>query len=191
MHPSLVRIALLFIAFLACFPARAESTDDFNGAWVAWICPSGVKQSSGKCANFVLELMQKDGKLCGAHMYATAGAERIDEGAAPSVNADIAGGTASGVAISGLAGRQARVPMKLILHKGVLRWQRLDSPSGDSLLPRKASLTRAKSRTLFAPLFEQELRAACIYIFNVAARAKALDEAGAPGMPGTPSERPR
>jgi predicted dehydrogenase len=164
-------------------PARA----DFTGAWVGTICPGGADRSAGQCANFVLELIERDGKVCGAHMYATPGAERIDEGAAPSVTADLADGVATGIAVSGLGPTPVRIPVALQIENGTLRWQRLESPPGDYLLPRNARLTRSKSRTLFAPLFEQELRAACTYVFNLAAQQRqAASPAASGGSAPTP-----
>jgi hypothetical protein len=173
-----MRLPALFTAALL-FPLPGLAHEDFNGAWVGWICPSGVERSSGQCANFVLELMEKEGKLCGSHMFAAAGAEQIEEGAAPSLTGDIADGTATGTAISTFGAAPVRMRVELKLDNGALRWQRFDSPSGDYLLPKNARLTKSKSRTLFAPLFEQELRAACTYIFNLAAAQ------AAPALPGS------
>jgi hypothetical protein len=169
--------ALLLPLMLLPHPVSA-SNEVFDGAWVAWICPSGVERSSGQCANFVLELMEKDGKLCGAHMFATAGAARIDEGAAPSLIADVLNGSAAGIVISSLTASPIRMRVELTMDNGVLSWKRLESPPGDYLLPRNARLTKAKSRTLLAPVYEQELRAACSYVFNIAAR-EAADGVGA------------
>lgn len=174
----------LLLALALMSPAFASAHGEFEGAWVAAICPSGADRNAGECANFVLELMEKDGKLCGAHMFATAGAARIDEGTAPSLTADIADGAATGIAVSSLTPTPIRMRITLTLDKGTLRWKRLDSPSGDTLLPLNARLVKARSRTLFAPLFEQELRAACTYVFNLAALARPgiAGEGGAQAM---------
>ena len=184
----MLRVSLLVAASLIPAAARA----DFNGAWVATICPSGVARNSGQCANFVLELMEKDGKLCGTHMYATAGADRIDEGGAPSLTADIADGRAAGTVVSTLGATPVRAKIALKAEGDALHWERVDNPSGEHLLPKRARLTRAGKRTLFAPLFEQELRAACTYVFNLAAAARAADEipgsrgGAAPSVPPAP-----
>lgn len=179
-----------FIFLLLLLPLPAFAHDDFNGAWVAWICPSGVERSSGQCANFVLELMEKEGKVCGSHMFASAGAEQIEEGAAPSLTADVdaAAGAASGSAISNFGRSPVRMRVELKLDNGALRWKRLDSPSGEYLLPKNARLIKSKKRTLFAPLFEQELRAACTYVFNVAAAQAAA--AAVPGSQGQAAPAP-
>lgn len=160
--------AMLLLA--PAMPAMADN-DNFSGAWVAWLCPSGVTRDSGKCSNFVLELHQKDGRVCGAHFFATAGAARIDEGAAPSITGDVADDTAAIVALSGRAPVRVKAEMKIV--NGMLQWQRLENPSGDYLLPMSTRLTRSKRKTLFAPLFEHELKAACSSAFTMAAeRAK-------------------
>lgn len=186
--PATLR-AILVASLLAPLSAWAQS--GYSGAWVAWICPSGVERSSGQCSNFVLELMEKDGKLCGSHMFATAGAARIDEGGAPSLTADIDGGGgssggASGIAVSTLSPTPIRMRIELTLDNGALRWKRLDSPSGDYLLPLNARLTKSRSRTLLAPVFEQELRAACAYVFNTAADQAASNIPGSQGQ-GAPA----
>lgn len=170
------------VALLLHFPLALAADDaDFSGAWVAWLCPSGAQRDSGQCSNFVLELHQKEGQLCGAHFFATAGAARIDEGAAPSVIGDIEDGTATLVAISSRASPSVRVRVEMKKVNGMLQWQRLDSPSGDYLLPLNAKLTKSKSKTLFAPIFEQELKAACSSTFTMAEQRRAL--APAPQKP--------
>lgn len=166
----------LVIALL--FPFSALAQESFDGAWTSSICAKGKSRKAGECSTFVLELMERDGKLCGTHMYATPGAERIDEGAAPSLTADIEGGNASGVAISNLA-TPVRMKVELRLDGRALRWEREEEPGGETLLPRKARLTRSGKPTLLAPLFAQELRAACTYVFNVAAAQSA------PPIPGS------
>lgn len=158
-------------ALLLLVPCASSVADnpDFSGAWVAWLCPQGVQRESGMCSNFVLELHQSGGKLCGAHFFATAGAARIDEGAAPSVTGDVADGVASIVAISGRASPPVRVRAEMKMANGALQWQRLESPPGDYLLPLSTRLTRSRKKTLFAPVFEHELRAACSSAFTMAA----------------------
>ena len=161
-----------FIALLLLIPfasALAENPD-FSGAWIAWLCPDGVQRDSGKCSNFVLELHQKDDRLCGAHFFSTAGAERIDEGMAPSVTGDIVDGTANVVAVSSRSNRPVRVRVEMKKANGGLVWLRLENPSGDYLLPQATRMTKSKSKTLFAPVFEQELKAACSSAFSMAAQ---------------------
>jgi hypothetical protein len=168
-----MRFLTLLALLLPCSIAVAND-NDFSGAWVAWLCPNDVQRESGLCSNFVLELIQKEGKLCGAHMFATAGATRVDEGAAPSVIGDISDGTAKIVAISGRAALPVRVRVEIKKLNGALQWQRLENPKGDYLLPLNARLTRSRSRTLFAPLFEQELKAACSSVFAMEAEKAAV-----------------
>lgn len=176
---------LIALPLLAAI-APAGAVDDFSGAWVAWICPNGVQRDSGKCANFVLELHQKDDRLCGAHFFSTAGAERIDEGMAPSVIGEIADDTATVVAMSTRTVPPVKVRVEMKKANGTLQWLRLENPSGDYLLPQAARLSKSKSKTLFAPVFEQELRAACSSAFMMAAEhaaTKAKAAAVAEGLP--------
>lgn len=178
--------ALLLLVPFA--PAMAANSD-FSGPWVAWLCPNGVTRDSGKCSNFVLELHQREGKLCGAHMFATAGAAQMDEGAAPSISGDIRDDTATVIAVSGRGTPPTRIRAELKLVNGVLQWQRLENPSGEYLFPMQTRMTRAKRKTLFAPVFEHELRAACLSMFTIAAeqaRAKAAAEQPA----SKPQEKP-
>lgn len=163
MKPLLPVILLLFFP---CLPVLAN--DDFSGAWVAWLCPADAKRDSGKCSNFVLELHQQQDKLCGAHFFATAGAARTDEGAAPSISGNIDGDTATIITVSGRGSPPARVQAEIKIRNGALQWQRLENPAGDYLFPYTARMTKAKSRTLFAPAFEQELKAACASVFTMA-----------------------
>jgi hypothetical protein len=161
--PTLLVLLMFFPYALA-----AADDNDFSGAWTAWLCPSGVQSNSGRCANFVLELMQKDDKLCGAHVFATAGAGRLDEGAAPSLTGNIADGAATAMVTSGRASPRIRVQVELRMENGLLQWKRLENPKGDYLLPLSAQLTRSRSKTLMTPLFEHELRAACSSVFSMA-----------------------
>ncbi len=168
----MMRLPML-VALLMLASCALADDGGFNGAWVAWICPEGVARDSGKCSNFVLELHQQGDQLCGAHFFATSGAARIDEGAAPSITGRIADDTATLIAISTRAARPVRVRAAMKKTGGMLHWQRLDNPPGDYLLPLSANLGKAKKRTLFAPLFEQELKAACSSVFAMAAEGAA------------------
>lgn len=159
---------LVTIAALLMLPLQAPAAsndNDFSGAWVAALCPADVRPESGQCSNFVLELHQKEGKVCGAHFFSTAGAARVDEGAAPSVVGDIANGTASVVVVSGRSSPPVRVRVEMKKVNGALQWQRIDSPRGDYLMPLSARMSRSRAKTLFAPVFEQELKAACLSAF--------------------------
>jgi hypothetical protein len=151
--------------------APAFAVDDFSGAWVAWICPNGVQRDSGKCSNFVLELHQKDDQLCGAHFFSTAGAERIDEGMAPSVLGEISNDVATVVAMSTRTNPPVKVRVEMKKSSGMLHWIRMEHPAGDYLLPKATRLSKSRSKTLFAPVFEQELKAACSSAFVMAEEA--------------------
>ena len=163
MRPFMLAASLLLSPY-----SIAAGNDDFSGAWVAWLCPGEAQRESGLCSNFVLELHQKENMLCGAHLFATAGAARVDEGGAPSVTGEIADGVARIVVVSGRGAPPVRVRVEMKKVNGMLQWQRLESPRGDYLMPLSTRLTKSRSRTLFAPVFEQELKAACSSAFAMA-----------------------
>lgn len=190
LHALVALSPLFFFAPLS----HVFAADDFSGAWVAWLCPGDAQRDSGRCSNFVLELHQKGDQLCGAHFFSTAGAERIDEGMAPSVLGRIANDTANAVAVSTRSGAPVKVRVEMKKTGGGLQWLRLENPAGDYLLPQATRLSKSKSKTLFAPVFEQELKAACSSVFvmaaeNAAKKAQAAP-AGAPERPAGAPERP-
>lgn len=180
-----MRNLVLILNLIVPWSALAQE-GEFGGAWSATLCAEGAQRKAGECSTFVLEILERDGKLCGSHMFATPGARRIDEGAAPSLTADIVARTASGVAVSSMAGSPVRMRFELKLDGRRLHWERLENPPGEYLLPRQASLTRASQQTLLAPLFAQELRAACNYIFNLPAAGQAEPIPGSAGA-GVPA----
>ena len=168
-------LVLLIVLLVPCSQAGAGNADgDFNGAWTAWLCPSGSRYDPNKCSNFVLELFQKQDRLCGAHLFATAGARQLDEGTAPSLAGTIVDGIATVVVTSGRAAPSIQVQVTLKIVKGVLQWQRLDKPAGDYLLPLSVQLTRSRHATLFSTVFEQKLKAACSTVTNIAVDSDAL-----------------
>lgn len=149
-------------ALLGAPATRAAGENDFGGAWIAWICPSGASKDLGKCANFVIELIQKENKLCGTHVFATPGASQMDEGDAASLTGEIADDTASIVVLSSRVSPPLRVAAELKLTKSNrLQWRRLENPSGDHLLPESASFTKSRSKTLRTAVFERDLQLAC------------------------------
>lgn len=169
----------LSLAILALQPGAHAAEEDISGVWTASLCPPDVQRDSGKCSSFVLELHQQGGKLCGAHLFSTAGAERIDEGAAPSLTGDVTDAAARIIIVSGRS--PVRVPGELKKAGNSLQWTRLENPKGDYLLPPSARLAKSKKKTMFAPMFEQELKAACSSVFAMAAEAqRRQSEAAAP-----------
>ena len=179
-----MRFHPLFALFLLAPLSPASAVDDFSGAWVAWICPNGVQRDSGMCSNFVLELHQNGDRLCGAHFFSTAGAERIDEGMAPSVLGEIANDVATVMATSTRATPPVKVKVEMKKSNGMLHWIRLEHPSGDYLLPQATRMSKSRSKTLFAPVFEQELKAACASAFVMAAEEVAKQSREAAGREG-------
>jgi hypothetical protein len=160
-----MRLPVLF-ALLILGPCAAVAADgSFSGAWVAWICPAGIQYDPIKCANLVLQLHQKQDKVCGAHVFATAGARQIDEGGAPSLTGTIADGTAT-VSVESGRTAQLKVQVELRMARGGLQWRRVDNPEGDYLLPLSAQLTKSKHGSLLHPVFAQKLEASCAAILN-------------------------
>jgi len=163
-----MRLPILF-ALLVVLPCVAAPGDGrFSGAWVAWICPAGTQYDPLTCANLVLQLHQKQDRLCGAHVFATAGARQLDEGAAPSLIGNVAEGTAIVSVESGRAAPPVKVQVELKNARGGLQWRRLDNPDGDYLLPLTAQLTKSKHGSLLHPVFAQKLEASCAAILNQA-----------------------
>ncbi len=173
---------LLALALLPLSRAMADNPD-FTGAWVGSLCPSGVDSKSGKCSSFVLELHQKDGRVCGAHMVANADASEVDEGDAPSIFGDVADAKASVVAVSSRASPPVRVHAELTRTGATLRWRRIDDADGGDLLPRSSRLVRSRSKTLFAPVFAQRLNAACASAFFIASQRAAQPAGDTPPKP--------
>lgn len=170
MLPRCYRMSLFAALLPVCIAyGNPSREDDLGGVWVGWQCPANVQPDMRQCAHFMLELHQRDGRLCGAHTFATPGAANMDEGRAPSIRGDVSGGTVQAIAVSGRAPMQIRVAM----HKEgkALIWQRLESPTGDYLLPLRIRLLRANRKTLFAPVFAQELHASCDMVFDTAQAA--------------------
>jgi hypothetical protein len=149
---------------LAPSPSFAVGDNDFSGTWTAWVCPKG--EASGppnpaRCSSFVLSLYQKENKLCGSHLFATAGATQLDEGGAPSLVASIENGAAHGTIESRRGAAPVQLHFDLKVSDNVLTWQRLDSPEGEYMLPRSARLRRSVKGNLFGPVFVQRLSAVC------------------------------
>jgi hypothetical protein len=152
--------------------AMAADNPNFSGSWTAWICPGGAPPDSGKCSSFALVLFQKNEKICGSHVFATAGARAMDEGGTPSLTGTIAGESAGITVESGRTTPGTRVQAQLHVSKGQLQWRRLDSPAGDYLLPASAHMTRSNQGSLLSPLFEQRLSAACTAYLNMPSQAE-------------------
>lgn len=175
--------AALLTLLLTPYTLAASDDKDFSGAWTGWQCPAGVTSQSGKCANFVLEIFQKENQICGSHVYATAGAQQIDEGGAPSISGTVTDGVASVMVESGKA-PPIQIQAELSLSGGKLRWKRLDSPEGNYLLPLSAQLTRSKHGTLLHPFFEQRLKAVCA---NAGTKVPASNPPSPASAPPAPS----
>lgn len=159
------RLPLILLPVLFTIAAPACRADGpFAGVWTANVCPRGVAAEPGKCSQFVLELYQKQGKVCGSHVFATAGAGMVDETpnpGAPSVSGDAADDTATVNVASSRSKAPGGVQAELKLARGTLQWKRLDKPGRDDLLPPAAQFTRSRHKSLMAPVFAQQLAAAC------------------------------
>lgn len=156
-----LRLLLIFIVpMLVPGSPVAAGDGNFNGVWVAWLCPTGAEIASGKCDNFVLELFQHQDRLCGTHVFATASARELDEGAAPSLTGTVQSDVATITIESNRPSSPVRLQAELKLSNNRLHWRRLENPPGH-LLPAKANLIRSRHGSLLTPFFEQKLRAIC------------------------------
>ncbi|MDB5823721.1 MAG: hypothetical protein JWR21_2425 [Herminiimonas sp.] len=166
--------ASLLSLLVAAPPVLAASDVDFSGNWTAWICPKGEASSQpdpARCSSFVLSLYQKENKLCGSHLFATAGATQLDEGDAPSISASIEKDGARGTVESRRGATPVQLHVDFKVSDNVLTWQRTDNPGGDYMLPRAARLRRAAKGNLFGAEFAQRLSAVCASALAVATTA--------------------
>lgn len=190
-------LAILLASLLAPSILLAAGDNDFNGTWTAWICPKGqasTQANPARCSSFVLTLYQKENKICGSHLFATAGATQLDEGAAPSLAASIDDGVAHGTIESRRGATPVQLRIDLKLSDNVLIWQRLESPEGNYMLPGSTHMRRSTKDNLFGPEFVQKLSAVCASALAMAtavapARATGPEvPAGADAAPATPGE---
>jgi len=154
-----MRFFLLFALVILAMPLAYAN--GFAGVWTAAVCPQGLKAEAGKCSQFVLELFEKKNKLCGSHLFATPSASLMDEGATPSVSGNVEDEAAVVSVLSSRSKVPGGVQAELKLSRGMLLWKRLDKPGRDELLPATAQFTRSRHKTLMAPVFAQQLAAAC------------------------------
>lgn len=162
-----MRLSIILI-LASLHPVSLAFANDFSGVWTGWQCPPGQSPQSGRCANLVLELHQRQDRVCGSHIFATAGATHIDEGNAPSITGSIGGNGIASVVVESTGLRQpVQATVELSLVKGKLQWKRLDQPGASNMLPQSMHLTRSKHGTLFTPTFEQQLKAVCSTVSGV------------------------
>lgn len=155
--------------FLSSTVIAAPAQGDFSGVWTALVCPSGVRNDPARCGHFVLELFQKQDRLCGSHLVATAGAAQMEDGGGgagggPTLTGTVAADKASVTVAGNRVASPAGVPAELTLGRGTLQWHRLDKPGRNDLLPVNARLTKSRAKTLLNPVFAQQLAAACSMI---------------------------
>lgn len=182
-----VPVSLLCL-LLAPSPSFAAGDTDFSGTWTAWVCPKGDasgQPNPARCSSFVLSLYQKEDKLCGSHLFATAGATQLDEGGAPSLAASIEKDAAHGTIESRRGAAPVQLRFDLKVSDNVLTWQRLDSPEGEYMLPRSARLRRSAKGDLFGPVFVQRLSAVCASALAMATAAPAPARATPPAAQET------
>lgn len=153
-------LLLSLLAPLTTFAASAFP-GPFTGAWTGHVCPLAGMNDLSRCSSFFLQLYQKNGRLCGTHLFATAGAKQMDEGGTPSILAQLEDRSARGEVESTRASPAMRIPVTLLVEAGELRWQRTENPPGDYLLPRSITLTRSQKGSMLSASFEQRLAASC------------------------------
>lgn len=157
-------LILLPALFLSSVAVAVPAQSDFSGVWTAVVCPTGTKHDAATCAHFVLELFQKQDKLCGSHLFATPSAVQVDDaaGGSPTLTGTIADHTAT---VTVNRARPADgVQAELKLERGTLQWHRLDKPAKNDLLPVNVRFTKSRAKTLLNPVFAQQLSAACSMI---------------------------
>lgn len=147
---------------LACclLGTSAYAADAMGGAWTGWVCPQGGGKDVARCSSFTLQLLARNNRVCGSHLFATAGAREMDEGELPSLFATVDAELATGTVESGRGSSPMRLPVKLSREGDELHWQLVETPVGDYLLPASIRMKRARQGGLH-PLAEQRLIAAC------------------------------
>jgi hypothetical protein len=153
--------ALLALACLGLCPLMAVAQDDWDGAWTGYVCPPGSAVNPARCASLYLRLYSRNARVCGSHVFATAGAKEMDEGGTPSIVASVEHKLARGTVQSTRASPALSIPLSMQLDGQALRWQLGGNPDGDYLLPRNLALTRSKQGGMLSPMFEQRLSASC------------------------------
>jgi hypothetical protein len=99
------QLLILVSCLLMCSYALADNELNYSGSWTGWVCPPGVRNDPSKCANLMVELFQKEDKLCGTHVVVTAGATQFDQGKDASLTGNIgADGIANTTVISDQGG---------------------------------------------------------------------------------------
>lgn len=166
--PGLAGLALVGLSLsLAMWPMQAAAQDDWSGAWIGYACPQGTAANPARCASLYVRLYSRNAKLCGSHVFATAGAREMDEGGTPSVVAALDGKLAQGTVQSTRSAPAVTLGLTLQLNNGEMLWQRDPKPEGNYLLPRSLKLTRSKEGGMLSPMFEQRLASSCTAYLDV------------------------
>jgi hypothetical protein len=158
MAEAVLRPICLLLLLCACTPALAAN---FNGSWTGYVCPKPGMNDRARCSSFSIRLFERNGRVCGSHVFATAGAREMDEGGTPSLLATHDGDNVNGTVESARSSPPVRLAFTLAAADQELRWQLTNNPPGDYLLPRSMTMRRTRGSGLLSPLFEQRLSAAC------------------------------
>ncbi len=153
--------AVLALACLGLFPLVQAAQSDWDGAWTGYVCPQGSAVNPARCASLYLRLYSRNARVCGSHVFASAGAREMDEGGTPSIIASVQDKLARGTVQSIRATPALSIQLSMQLEDQALRWQLGGNPDGDYLLPRSLALTRSKQGGMLSPMFEQRLAASC------------------------------
>jgi uncharacterized protein YecT (DUF1311 family) len=143
----------------------SQEQPTFAGGWTAWMCPPGAAHDPEHCASFEIFLYEKEGQLCGAHIFATANATRLDEGGAPSIIGKLNGPEADMIAQSGRSDPPVRMRVRMSLAKNGLHWKMVgmepsQGGSGEYLIPEDVWL-HSTFEHVFSEEFATELKTAC------------------------------
>lgn len=178
--PIRLLIPALALSLLGLNPAAGA--DDLNGAWTGWVCPQRGVSDPARCSSFSLQLLQRNNRLCGSHLFATAGARQMDEGGLPSLLATMADGQATGTIESVRESPPVRIPITLQIEGDELHWQRTANPPGDYLLPGSIRMKRSRQAGL-SPLSEQRLSASCSAYLDMPTDPGPINPIAAPATP--------
>lgn len=116
-------LARLLLFCLAAVPPGAWAADA-NGSWIGYICPQPGVNDMARCSSFYLRLYQRNDRICGSHLFATAGAGQMDEGNAPSVLGTVDKELVNATVESVRPAQAMRIPVTLQINDNELRGRR-------------------------------------------------------------------
>jgi hypothetical protein len=128
----IVASILSLLCMAACASTSGASTQRaFSGTWSARICD---EKSSRECGIYSLQLIERNGRICGRHYAATVGLGRLEEGL------DEEGATIVGIVVEGDAvvvirsvRNEAHYMAKMTRSGNALLWERVGQVDAGSM----------------------------------------------------------